>query len=133
MKRMVASLGISLLGFALIILVACQEKTPTGQGQAATPQPKKSQMTQRSSYPKLDPAAQSKPQEMELAGILMRSADGFLIITDSGDYSIAGQPLTKNLNELVDKRVKVTATLVEGAERQDGTHVIKIIELSRVE
>ena len=131
MKRMLSSMGIFLLGLGVIVVLACGEKTPTGQ--SAAPQSQESQVAQQAAQPPAGPSAPSASQEMELVGTLARSGDGFTIITDSGDYSIAAQPLAQNLDEWVDRQVKVTATLVEGAERQDGTHVIEVIRLSGIE
>ena len=70
---------------------------------------------------------------MAYTGTLVRSGKSFFIITNSGDYMIANQPAPQNLDEMVGRLVKVTATLIEGADKQDGTHVIDVIHLQEIE
>ena len=124
MKRLIFAVSFFLMGIVLNLVVACQEKPPNNQ--AATPQAQEA--TEEKNI-----AAQDASTDFEFVGTVERNGEDFIIITDTGDYSVASQPSVQNLDEVVGKRIKVTATLVESSGKQGGPLAIDIIKFSEIE
>lgn len=130
-QRWTTAVLVLLLGIVSIAMSACQDENASDQ--SAAPQSRDSQMAQQPAEAGKGAASGAASQNMELVGTLARSDDTFIIITDKGDYSISNQPAAQNIDEMVGKQVKVTATLVEGADKQDGTQTIDVIQLTEIE
>lgn len=59
------------------------------------------------------PGQESAAQTEEISGTVVRTEDGVALFSDVGHFLVDGQ----QLDELVGKNVKVTATMNEGAEK----------------
>ena len=105
MKPRIVVAGTLLLGIALMVFAACQDKTPTSQ---------------------------SPSKNLEIVGTVAHIGDAIIIMTDTEDFAVASQPVSQRLEEMVGKRIKVSATLVEGSG-SDGTPTIDVIEFSEIE
>jgi hypothetical protein len=143
MKR--ASQGVLVLLFALALVMGCSQKN-TGEQQAAAPQ---TEQAQPSAAEQAQPAsAQPQPMEQqqaampvaqeqapaqaapvaqaaEISGTVVKTENGIALFSDSGNFMVDGQ----QLDQLVGKNVKVTATMAEGAEKP----TITVLSVSVIE
>jgi hypothetical protein len=141
MIRLRSIFVIMLLAAVVAMGVACSGNEPPSQLAGAKSESQPAAMEQKSqpasaavqqSQPNNEPvqaAQQSAPAEMpkdvELTGMVERSGDGVVIVTDLGKYNVIGQ----DLSAMVGKTVKVTGAVEESA----GQYTIKVLSVEEGE
>jgi hypothetical protein len=141
MIRLRSIFVIMLLAAVVAMGVACSGNEPPSQLAGAKSESQPAAMEQKSqpasaavqqSQPNNEPvqaAQQSAPAEMpkdvELTGMVERSGDGVVIVTDLGKYNVIGQ----DLSAMVGKTVKVTGAVEESA----GQYTIKVLSVQEGE
>lgn len=130
----ILSRGVLILFLVLAIGAGCSQKSGSEE-QAAAPKSEQAQpqameqaqpmeqqpaaMPAQEAQPaamadeQVAPAQQAAAQPEEISGTVVRTEDGIALFSDAGHFLVNGQ----QLDELVGKNVKVTATMAEGAEK----------------
>ena len=129
MKRFMGVMVIFL--FTLMGLAACSQENGPGEQAAGKSQ---EQMQPTAAQQMAQPAVRqlsedAQPQQSaalnEIRGTVVKTEDGIVIFSDSGNYLVRGEDLTG----MVGKNVKVIGTVAES----DGTSTVTVSSISVVE
>ncbi len=128
--------------FVLLFMVGCSKNSSTEQqasapkaqpavmeqAQPAQNQPQTAEQPQQQAATVTDQApAPAAPvaQTAEIRGTVVKTEEGVALFSDSGNFLVNGQ----QLDELVGKNVRVTATMAEGADKP----TITVLSVSVIE
>ena len=131
MGQFVHLAAILVMGASLAILAACQDNA--SRSQSAAPQRDDAQVIQEAIGVGKGASATPLLGDVEMVGTVVASGNELLIATNEGNFAVSSLLTPVDLSGMEGKTVKVTATLIPGVEREDGSQVIEILKISTIE